>query len=381
MKAIVLSTNNYLSFPSRKQRFAQHLVSRGFEVLYVEAPVTILAAARPGQRQKLSRWKAGIVNQGDGLWTASPSPWLPFFKQYERIADHDAAVYYRWLCNLPGSWVQDAGLVLTYMPFVPRALELIGAPALYDCVDDHSAYPGFINRDTVNRLEMRTAQLASGIMATNETIAGKFHSFEAKTSLIQNGVDHRLFAEPAIAWLASQSALQRQRKFLYVGAMREWFDTQLVSAVAKQYPEWTIDCYGDATPSVRQELATCTNIVFCGNAPQTAIARLAGHYDVALIPFRECPLTAGIDPLKFYEYSSAGLPVVSSRINALGVFNDDTVRMASTVEEFVEAVAQSMAGDSLEARRWRIESSRRFDWSYRLQEFDRALEAIRLIKT
>ncbi len=380
MKAIVLSTNNYLSFPSRKQRFARHLVAQGFEVLYVEAPVTVLAAALPGQRQKIGRWKAGIVNQGDGLWTASPSPWLPFFKQYERIADHDAAVYYRWLRNLSGSWVHDAGLVLTYMPFVPRTLELIGAPVLYDCVDDHSAYPGFIDKNTVNRLETRTAQLASGIIATNETIAGKFRSFEAKTSLIQNGVDHHLFAEPALTWLASQSVLQRQRKFLYVGAMREWFDTRLVSAVAKLYPEWTIDCYGDATPSVRQELAACTNVVLCGNAPQAVIAQLAGRYDVALIPFRECPLTAGIDPLKFYEYSSAGLPVVSSRINALGVFGDDMVRMASTAEEFAEAVAQSMTSDSLEVRRWRIESSHRFDWSYRLQEFDRALEAIRLTK-
>lgn len=375
MRALVLSTNNYRSFPSRKQRFARRLAARGYDVLYVEAPATYLAAVRPHQWRKLTAWRTGVHDQGDRLWTASPSPWLPYFKKYERVADRDALSYYRWLKSLPGSWTADLGLILTYLPFVPRALQLLGAPAVYDCVDDHSAYPGLIDRDTVNHLEGRTADIVSGIIATNETIAAKFPSHEGKLSLIQNGVDHDLFAEPALAWLETLHRLPQQHRLLYVGAMREWFDAEALAAVARAYPDWRIDCYGDALAEVRQNLASCTNVVFKGTLPQSAIAQEAPRYDAALIPFRESPLTIGVDPLKFYEYVSAGLPVVSSPIHALGAFGDDMVRLASTPQEFVSALHDTLATDCLELRHYRIESSRRFDWSYRIAEFDLAVNA------
>jgi hypothetical protein len=380
VKALVLSTNNYRSFPSRKQRFARRLVDRGYDVLYVEAPVTYLAAARPHQWQKLNAWRTGVHGQGDHFWTASPSPWLPYFKKYERIAERDAILYYRWLKALPGSWSTDLGLILTYLPFVPRALQLLGAPVVYDCVDDHSAYPGLIDKATVNHLEEETAGIASAIIATNETIAAKFPLGEGKLSLIQNGVDHDLFAGPARDWLDTLRELPSQHRFLYVGAMREWFNSQALVAVARAYPDYQIDCYGDALASVRQDLASCSNIVFRGTLPQSAIAQEAPRYDAALIPFRDSPLTIGVDPLKFYEYVSAGLPVVSSPIHALGVFGDDMVRLASTPQEFVSALHDTLAADSLELRRYRIESSRRFDWSYRIAEFDRALDTALHIK-
>jgi len=376
MKALVLSTNNYRSFPSRKQRFARRLAERGYDVLYVEAPVTWLALARPKQWWKLNAWRSGTHEQGNHMWTASPLPWLPFFKKYERMADHDSLIYYHYLQSLAGGWTAEPGIILTYLPFVPRALRLLGAPVVYDCVDDHSAYPGLLDKATVDRLEARTADIASAVIATNETIAAKFPSHQDKLSLIQNGVDHELFAAPAMTWLDTLTTLPRQRKFLYVGAMREWFDVQALGAVAAAYPECAIHCFGEALPVVRDRLASHPNIVFKGTLSQAAIAQEAPRYDVALIPFRKSPLTLGVDPLKFYEYVSAGLPVVSSTIHALEAFSEDTVRLASTPQEFVAAVQDSIDRDSLELRRYRVQSSRHFDWSFRIAEFDRILDTL-----
>lgn len=376
MKALVLSTNNYRSFPSRKQRFARRLAERGYDVLYVEAPVTWLALARPKQWWKLNAWRSGTHEQGNHMWTASPLPWLPFFKKYERMADHDSLIYYHYLQSLAGGWTAEPGIILTYLPFVPRALRLLGAPVVYDCVDDHSAYPGLLNKATVDRLEARTADIASAVIATNDTIAAKFPSHKDKLSLIQNGVDHELFAAPAMMWLDTLTTLPRQRKFLYVGAMREWFDVQALGAVAAAYPECAIHCFGEALPVVRDRLAAHSNIVFKGTLSQASIAQEAPRYDVALIPFRESPLTLGVDPLKFYEYVAAGLPVVSSTIHALEAFGKDLVRLVSTPEEFVSAVQDTLDTDSLELRRYRVQSSRRFDWSFRITEFDRVLDTL-----
>jgi glycosyltransferase involved in cell wall biosynthesis len=376
MKALVLSTNNYHSFPSRKQRFARRLAERGYDVLYVEAPVTWLAAARLQHWRKLCAWRSGTHDQGDRVWTASPTPWLPYFKKYEAVADHDSLTYYRYLRSLPGNWTEGVGIVLTYLPFVPSALDLLGAPVVYDCVDDHSAYPGLLLKATVDRLEARTADIASAVIATNETIAAKFSSHEDKLSLIQNGVDHELFAAPALRWLDTLTTLPRQHQFLYVGAMREWFDAEALGAVAAAYPDCRIDCFGEVLPVVRDALAVHANIVFKGTLPQALIAEEAPRYDVALIPFRESPLTLGVDPLKFYEYVAAGLPVVSSTIHALGTFGEDMVRLASTPQEYVDAVQDTIDNDSLQLRRYRVQSSRRFDWSFRIAEFDCILDAL-----
>ena len=376
MKALVLNTDNYRSFPNRQERFAQRLAERGFDVLYVEAPVTWLAAVRPKHWRKLNAWRSGAHRQEGGLWTASPTPWLPYFKKYEGVADHDSLTYYNYLRSLAGDWTHDVGIVLTYLPFVPRTLQLLGAPAVYDCVDDHSAYPGFIDKATVERLEARSVDIASAVIATNETIAAKFSSHEDKLSLIQNGVDHELFAAPARAWLDTLTTLPRQRKILYVGAMHEWFDVHTLGVVAAAYPDWQIDCFGDALPVVRDELAVHANVVFKGTVSQAVIAGLAPQYDIALIPFVESPLTAGVDPLKFYEYIAAGLPVVSSTIHALGAFGEEMVRLASSPEEFVTAMQDTIDTDSVELRRYRVQSSKRFDWSFRIAEFDRVLDTL-----
>jgi hypothetical protein len=130
------------------------------------------------------------------------------------------------------------------------------------------------------------------------------------------------------------------------------------------------------TPAVRGALAGRSNIVFKGTFSQAAIAQEAPHYDVALIPFRESPLTLGVDPLKFYEYVSAGLPVVSSTIHALAAFGEDMVRLAATPQEFVSAVQNTLDTDSLELRHYRVESSQRFDWSFRITEFDHVLDTL-----
>jgi glycosyltransferase involved in cell wall biosynthesis len=158
--------------------------------------------------------------------------------------------------------------------------------------------------------------------------------------------------------------------------MREWFDVQALGVVALAYPECAIHCFGEVLPVVRDKLAAYPNIVFKGTLSQAEIAQEAPHYDVALIPFRDSLLTLGVDPLKFYEYVAAGLPVVSSTIHALGSFGEGMVRFASTPQEFVSAVQDTIDADSLELRRYRVESSRRFDWSFRIAEFDRVLDTL-----
>ena len=376
MKALVLSTNDYRSFPSRKQRFAGCLASLGMDVLYVEAPVTWLAALRPGHMRKLLAWREPPRLVAEHTWTISPSPWLPLFKRYERIADYNARRYRGFLDGLEGNWMEGVTVVLSYLPFIPDALTGVPAPVIYDCVDDHAAYPGLLRKETVDRLEARTARMASAVIATNQAIAVKLAEHASKLTVIANGVDYELFAAPARTLHEGAALLERSHRFLYAGAMREWFDVDAVAAVAVAFPSFVLDCYGLAMPAVRERLAPFRNVRLLGTVAQNHLAQVAPGYDLALIPFTDCPLTSAVDPLKFYEYTAAGLPVVAGPIDALGAFDERQVMLAGSPREYVEAVQAMLDADTAALRRFRTEDARRFDWSLRLAEFRQVVTSV-----
>ena len=47
-------------------------------------------------------------------------------------------------------------------------------------------------------------------------------------------------------------------------------------------------------------------------------------FSVGLIPFKLSRLTASVDPIKYYEYRSLGLPVISTRFGEMALRDEET---------------------------------------------------------
>jgi glycosyltransferase involved in cell wall biosynthesis len=103
----------------------------------------------------------------------------------------------------------------------------------------------------------------------------------------------------------------RLRRYVgYIGTIAEWFDWPLVHSLALALPDVTIRLIGPEF--VPRPANLPANIEFLGELPHDEMANMVREFAAGLIPFRITDLTSGVDPIKFYEYRSMGVPVWST---------------------------------------------------------------------
>ncbi|WP_233411906.1 ABC transporter permease [Paraburkholderia kururiensis] len=103
----------------------------------------------------------------------------------------------------------------------------------------------------------------------------------------------------------------RPRRYVgYIGTIAEWFDWPLVRSLALALPDVTVRLIGPEFVARPANLPA--NIEFLGELPHDEVVNMVREFAVGLIPFRVTDLTSGVDPIKFYEYRSMGVPVWST---------------------------------------------------------------------
>ena len=132
----------------------------------------------------------------------------------------------------------------------------------------------------------------------------------------------------------------------YLGALDAWFDVDSVAQMARDHPEWKFVLVGRMEDQRILKLNEYANVVFVGEVPHSEIAAHLADWDVAMIPFLVNDLTVATNPIKLYEYFSAGLPVVSSRLPEVELY-PDLVYIADTPQEFSSALARAVLEDYL----------------------------------
>jgi glycosyltransferase involved in cell wall biosynthesis len=101
---------------------------------------------------------------------------------------------------------------------------------------------------------------------------------------------------------------------------------------------------------------------------------LAGM-DVGTIPFALNPLTMAADPIKLYEYLSAGLPVVSARLPETRRFAD-YIHYYDLPGDFVDAVEKALDDRDESARARRRLAVAEETWESRSRQILRLTESL-----
>jgi glycosyltransferase involved in cell wall biosynthesis len=338
----------------RPQHLALALATHGFRVIYVAQTPLIAGGPMPYAVQEAP---------GDGVLLvqlASGSRRLPDLYR-DSAAASEIAGYKKSLRAL----IDDLGIrnpiALIQHPFwFPIAEGLEWSQLVYDCLDHHA---GFLPEDTANLVSRERDLIASAnvVVASSKVLADEIAKVRP-CLLIRNGCDFKRFSE-----LTKTTASPRP-VIGYVGAIAEWFDINLLVAVARMAPHWDFVLVGSAVGSDFGLARNVDNIQFRGEVPYADVPAIVASFNVCLIPFKISPLTLATNPVKVYEYLAAGRPVVATALPELISLADRDVDVftATGAGEFIDQIKRALAcADAPDRIAVRQAWARDQDWSLR----------------
>ncbi len=355
---------------TRKQRFMLLLAERGHRVLYVEPPSPPFVRSggrehlRPALRPEPRRLRPDL-----DLYLLPSVLALPFGARHplpfavNRVLAQQAV---RRAMRRLGA--RDA-LVWTYLPWEPALLPRRWL--VYDCVDQHAAYPG-VNGPMLARSEERLLRRVDLLLVSAEGLLREKAPLARRSLYVPNGVDSRLFARGLERPLPLLDAVPRPRVG-FVGSLYGWIDVSLLEGLARLRPQWSLVLVGPTNQDLSRLLAL-PNVHYFGPRPRDEVPAWVARFDAAVNPFRAGELARHVNPLKVWEYLAAGVPVVSTdmpEVRRLG----DLVYLAEGPDGFVACLERALAEGRLPERvAARREAARRHDWAVL---FERALAAVR----
>jgi hypothetical protein len=244
-----------------------------------------------------------------------------------------------------------------------------GCAVIYDCMDHHA---GFSTHTPEAAEEERLLLETADAVVTSSRWLSEHVGRVRPNTLIRNGAQVQAFSR---ATPRPGVSAQGHKVVGYVGAIAEWFDLPLVVAAAKAYPDWDFVLVGNTHGCDTSPADGVPNIRFLGERPYREIPGWVAAFDVCLIPFRLTELIQATNPVKVYEYLSAGKPVVATALPELEPLGD-LVHVAGDEAHFLQALGRAMeeADDEVLAqrrRRWAMEQ----DWSRRARAFEDLIQA------
>lgn len=265
----------------------------------------------------------------------------------------------------------DAAFTIVDLPFWAPLAEAArlrwGWKLIYDCMDEHA---GFVDerepdsagqRASIDRRERLLLGRSDLVLATSKRLHEKAAQIAPNAVLVPNAADFEHFNTPRPGPLPA--SLPRP-VVGYYGAISSWFDSELVASAARARPEWSFVLAGSTAGAECAALEGLDNVHLLGELAYDAVPGLLHQFDVACIPFKLNDLTLATNPVKFYEYVSAGKPVVSVALPELAPY-EGYYYAAADGGQLVEQVERALAEDSPQLRRQRVALGRANTWAAR----------------
>ena len=257
----------------------------------------------------------------------------------------------------------------------PKHLDLLrwfpGIPVCYDVMDE---YPLFFDRwqgAVLARLHERLLRRADAVVVTSALLEERCRPFARAIARVPNGVDSAFHEACAAAEPDPGVVALPSPRIGFVGALGPWVDLEVVRTLAAAFPAGSVILVG---PTSGPLPALAPNVHWLGPKRHAAIPALLRALEIAIVPFRASPLTDAVDPIKVYEYLSAGLPVIGTDLAGIADFGPLVARCARP-SDWPEAARLAMRTRSEGERGRRRSFAAGQLWSQRAGAFLEVLRA------
>ncbi|WP_174718577.1 glycosyl transferase [Rhizobium sp. 11515TR] len=216
--------------------------------------------------------------------------WAPIFSQVKHFVEgHDTLI-------AAGKPSLLASLLISEHPDIP---------SLYDAMDEFPAFYSGLSKAVMKRRERVIALKSSHMWVSSTRLHEQWSKLRSNLSFVPNGLEPALYTN-----LRKIRNAEDRKIFGYIGTIAKWFDWEWVVKLANIRPNDIIRLIGPKfTPAPGSLPANIELLPPCVH--EEAINAMV-NFDVGIIPFKNNPLTASVDPIKFYEYRAMALPVIST---------------------------------------------------------------------
>lgn len=244
-----------------------------------------------------------------------------------------------------------------------------GWRVIYDCMDEWEGFPGV--SQLVTKVEPELVRDCDLLVVTAALLEEKWRNQRSgPTTLARNAVDFDYYARRC----QPNTLLDDDARPCvgYYGAIADWFDLDLMIHVARQRPQYSFVLLGGIFDVDVSELESLPNVRLLGQQPYETMPQYLYHFDACLIPFKLNAITHATDPVKMYEYLSAGKPVVSVALAEIESFGE-YLHIARNREEFLAKLDAAVTEDDQELRARRRDFAQRNSWPERYETIIKSL--------
>ncbi len=379
MIMLTVSAGEWDGIQHRPHHFMRRSAKTGWAVIYLEPPASLIAPFKNKKMLKRwTNWLKGLRLVEENIYLLAPPPILPFTNKYRFINKLNQRIISFSIKKAIKSFKQSSIDLYTFLPNAIDLLPLIKFDrVIYDCVDDHASFTGLTNIDTIHQMEKELMKEASVSFATARQLLVDKKDWSDNLHLIPNGADYEHFsiASKKSASMPPDLIGINQPIIGFIGGISDWIDISLITNVARQMQHLTFVLIGPVATNI-DNLSVLTNVRILGAKKYQDLPTYISYFSACLIPFKINKLTESVNPIKMYEYLSAGKPIISTALPEVITYNK-VIEIIHNEQEMIAAIAKALTPEenSYERIKERQEIGKANSWDSRWQLAVKQIEA------